>query len=102
MGFPGGSVGKESTCDAGDAGLIPGLGRSPGGGHGYPLQYSYLENPHGQWIHVLHHGRLPFMGPQRVDMNRATKHTHYNNEREKQEYLAKNHSETQEIIEDCE
>ena len=45
MGFPGGSVGKESPCNAGDVGLIPGSGRSPGGGHGNPLQYSYLENP---------------------------------------------------------
>ena len=48
MGFPGGSRGKESACSAGDLGSIPGLGRSPGGGHGYPLQYSCLENPHGQ------------------------------------------------------
>ena len=47
-GFPGRSVGKESTCNAGDLGLIPGLGRSPGGGHGNPPQYSCLENPHGQ------------------------------------------------------
>ena len=47
-GFPGGSDGKESTCNAGYLGLIPGLGRSPGGGHGNPLQYSCLENPHGQ------------------------------------------------------
>ena len=46
--FPGGSDGKESTCNAGDLGLIPGLGRSPGGEHGNPLQYSCLENPHGQ------------------------------------------------------
>jgi len=44
LGFPGGSAGKESTCDAGDLGLIPGLGRSPGEGKGYPLQYSGLEN----------------------------------------------------------
>ena len=44
----GGSDGKESACNAGDLGLIPGLGRSPGGGHGNPLQHSYLENPHGQ------------------------------------------------------
>ena len=44
LGFPGGSVGKESTCNAGDLGLIPGLGRSPGEGKGYPLQYSGLEN----------------------------------------------------------
>ena len=48
LGFPGGSVGEESACSAGDAGLIPGLGRAPGGGHGNPLQYSCLENPHGQ------------------------------------------------------
>ena len=43
--FPGGSVGKESTCNVGDLGSIPGVGRSPGGGHGNPLQYSGLENP---------------------------------------------------------
>ena len=48
MGFPGGSIGKESSCNAGDLGSIPGLGRSPGGGHGNPLQYSCLESPHGQ------------------------------------------------------
>jgi len=43
--FPGGSEDKESACNAGDPGLIPGLGRSPGEGNGYPLQYSYLEIP---------------------------------------------------------
>ena len=43
-GFPDSSVGKESSCNAGDLGLIPGLGRSPGEGKGYPLQYSGLEN----------------------------------------------------------
>ena len=43
--FPGGSDGKESACKAGDLGSTPGLGRSPGGGHGNPLQYSCLENP---------------------------------------------------------
>ena len=48
MGFPGGSNSKESACNAGDLGSIPGLGRSPGGGHGNPLQYSCLENLHGQ------------------------------------------------------
>ena len=48
MGLPGGSVGKESACNVGDLGLIPGLGRSPEGRHGDPLQYSCLENPHGQ------------------------------------------------------
>ena len=39
------SVSKESACNSGDLGLIPGLGRSPGEGNGNPLQYSYLENP---------------------------------------------------------
>ena len=48
MGFSGGSDGKESACSAGDLGSIPGLGKSPGGVHGNPLQYSCLENPHGQ------------------------------------------------------
>ena len=45
MGFPGGSVGKESTCSAGDVGLTPESGRSPEIGHGNPLQYSCLGNP---------------------------------------------------------
>ena len=44
-GFPGGSDGKGSTCNSGDPGLIPGLGRSPREGSGNPLQYSCLENP---------------------------------------------------------
>ena len=44
MGFPGNSDGKESACNVGDLGSIPGLGRSPGEGKGYPLQYSGLEN----------------------------------------------------------
>ena len=44
-GFPGGSDGKESACNAGDPGSIPGLGRSTGEGNGYPPQYSCLENP---------------------------------------------------------
>ena len=44
MGFPGGSDGKESACNEGDPGSIPGLGRSPGLGNGNPLQYSCLEN----------------------------------------------------------
>ena len=49
--FPHSSVGKESACNAGDPDLIPGLGRSPGEGHGNPLQYSCLENPmdRGAW-----------------------------------------------------
>ena len=43
--FPCGSAGKESACNVGDLGLIPGLGRSPGEGNNYPLQYSRQENP---------------------------------------------------------
>ena len=51
MGFPGGSEGKESACNAEDLGSIPGSGRSPGEGNDYPLQYSCLENPmdRGVW-----------------------------------------------------
>ena len=45
MGFPGGADGKELACNGGDPGSIPGSGRSTGGGHGNPLQYSCLENP---------------------------------------------------------
>ena len=48
IGFPGGSDGKGSTCNVGDLDSIPGLGRFPGGGHGNPLLYSCLKNPHGQ------------------------------------------------------
>jgi len=49
--FSGGSESKESACNAGDLGSIPGLGRSPGEGNGNPLQYSYLENSmdRGSW-----------------------------------------------------
>ena len=47
-GFPAGSVGKESACNAGDLSLILGLGRAPGEGNGNPFQYSCLENAHGQ------------------------------------------------------
>ena len=49
--FPCGSAGKESICDAGDLGLISGLERSPGGGKGYPLQYSGLENTMDYTVH---------------------------------------------------
>ena len=45
IGFPGGSDGKESACNVGDPGSIPGFGRSPGEGHGNQLQYFCLENP---------------------------------------------------------
>ena len=56
MGFPDSSVGKESACNAGDPGSIPGSGRSPGEGIGYPLQYSCLENPvdGGAWWAAVH------------------------------------------------
>ena len=50
-GFPAGSDGKESTCNAGDLGSIPGLGRSPGDGKGYQLQYSGLENSMDYIVH---------------------------------------------------
>ena len=50
-GFPGGSAGKESSCNAGDLGSIPRLGRSPGEGKGYPLQYSGLENSKDHIVH---------------------------------------------------
>ena len=58
MSFPGGSNGKELACSAGDLRLSPAFGRSPEGGHGNPLQYSCLENPHGQrslWATVQGH-----------------------------------------------
>ena len=51
MGFPCGSAGKESACNAGDLGSIPGLGRSPEEGKGYPLQHSALENPMDYIVH---------------------------------------------------
>ena len=56
MGFPGGSDSKESACNAGDLGLIPELGRSPGVGNGTPLQYSCLENSmdRGAWWATVH------------------------------------------------
>ena len=58
LGFPGGSDGKESTCNAGDLGSIPGFKRSPGGGHGNTLQCSCLESP---WTEEP--GRLQSLGP---------------------------------------
>ena len=51
LGFPCGSAGKESSCNAGDLGQIPGLGRSPGEGKGYPLQFSGLENSVDRIVH---------------------------------------------------
>ena len=68
MGFPGGSDSRESACNAGDLGSIPGLGRSPGEGNGNPLQYSCLENSidRGAWWATVHgvteqwYGLIPF------------------------------------------
>ena len=56
LSFPGGLEGKETACNAGDLGLIPGLGRSLGEGNGYPLQYSCLENlmDRGAWWATVH------------------------------------------------
>ena len=56
QGFPGGLHGKESACQAGELGSIPGSGRCPGEGNGNPLQYSCLENPmdRGAWWATVH------------------------------------------------
>ena len=71
MCFPGGSDDKETACDTGDLGSIPGLGRFPGGGHGNPLQYSCLANPmdRGAWWATVHRS-------QRVGHDWAAKHIH--------------------------
>ena len=53
LGFPGGSAGKESACNVGDLGSVPGLGRFPGEGKGYPLQYSDLENSMDCIVHGI-------------------------------------------------
>ena len=68
MDFPGGLDGKASAFNAGDPGLIPGSGRSPGKGNGNPLQYSWLEKPMTE-----EPGRLQSMGLPRVGRNLATK-----------------------------
>ena len=70
MGFRAYLVGKESACNAGDPGSIPGSGRSPGEGNGNPLQYSCLENPtnRGAWQATVH-------GITRVGHNLVTKPT---------------------------
>ena len=62
-GFSGGSDGKESSCSAEDLGSIPGLGRCPGEGNSYPLQYSGLENPmdRGAWWTAAHQSPLSFI-----------------------------------------
>ena len=71
MGFPSGSYGKASACNVGDMGLIPALGRSPGGGHGNPLQCSCLENSmdRGAWWATVH-------GVARGGCELVTKHKH--------------------------
>ena len=57
LSFPWRSAGKETACNAGDLGLIPGFGKSPEGGHGNPLQYSCLKKPHGQRsLEAIAHG----------------------------------------------
>ena len=68
-GFPGGSVGKEFTCNVGDSGSILGLGRSSGRGNGNPLQYSCLENPMDKraWWATVH-------GVTELDTTKATEH----------------------------
>ena len=58
VGFACGSAGKESACNAGDMGLTPGLGRSPGVGKGYPLQYSGLENSMDYIVHGVTKRRI--------------------------------------------
>ena len=70
LGFPDSSVGKESARNAGDPGLILGLGRSAGEGIGYPLQYSCLQNPmdRGAW-------QLTVYGVQESDITRTRTHT---------------------------
>ena len=57
LGFPGGSAGKEHACNAGDLGSIPGLGRCPGEGKSYPLQYSGLENSMDSIVHGVAKGQ---------------------------------------------
>ena len=59
LGFPCGSAGKESTCNMGDLGSIPGLGRSPGAGKGYPLQYSGLQNSMDCIFHGIARSQTP-------------------------------------------
>ena len=77
LGLPWWLRGKESVCNAGDAGdigLISGSGRSPGGGHSYPLQCSCLENPMGRSLA----GYSPW-GCKELDTTEGTEHTHRKN-----------------------
>ena len=66
--FPGGSDGKQSACNVGDLGLIPGLRRSPGRGQGNPLQCFCLENPHGQRNLMAHSGPKGYITQYTVDI----------------------------------
>jgi len=62
LGFPGGSADKESDCNVGDLGLIPGLGRSLGEENSYPLQYSSLENSMDCIVHVIAKNKIRLSG----------------------------------------
>ena len=81
-GLPRRFSGKESACNAGDPGLIPGSGRSPGEGNGHPLQYPCLENPmdRGAWLVIVH-------GIAESDTTEVTLHTH--TETDKKHFLFK-------------
>ena len=72
MGFPCGSAGKESACNAGDLGLIPGLGRSPGEGNGYPLRYSGLENLMDCTVHGVAKSRTK-LSDFHLDLNKGVR-----------------------------
>ena len=66
LGFPHGSAGKESTCYAGDLGSIPGLGRSPGEGKGYPLKHSSLENSMDGIVHGIANDMTEWLSLSRI------------------------------------
>ena len=72
MGFPGSSDGKDSACNTGDPGFIPGLGRSPGEGNDNPFQYSCWENP-------MDRSLVDYMGLQRVGHDLGTEQQQENN-----------------------
>ena len=75
-GFPGGTAGEESACNMGALGSIPGSGRSPGGGKGYPLQYSGLENPmdRGAWMGCSPRGRTELDTTERLPLPQCFSH----------------------------
>ena len=76
MGLPQWLSGKESACNIGDLGLILGSGRSPGGAHGIPLQYSSLENPmdQGAWQAPVHRGRKESDMTEQLSMHAYTEY----------------------------